>query len=152
MRPRPQDRLRLRECAALPVERVIEPHSVVLWTLVSLPVSGYFVWYFRALRDCTRLIDDGSDPWFWMAMLAIIAIVLFVLWLGGFVVFHAASGLIHLLLVLALISIVMHFVRGRSVADGVRDPGPAPLVLCRRSQSGGETRRSSRPFRFPLGG
>ena len=49
-------------------------------------------------------------------MLAIIAIVLFVLWLGGFVVFHAASGLIHLLLVLALISIVMHFVRGRSVA------------------------------------
>lgn len=69
MRPRPQDRLRLREGAALPVERVIEPHSVVLWTLVSLPVIGYFVWYFRALRDCTRLIDDGSDPWFWMAML-----------------------------------------------------------------------------------
>ena len=65
MRPRPQDRLRLREGAALPVERVIEPHSVVLWTLVSLPVIGYFVWYFRALRDCTRLIDDGSDPWFW---------------------------------------------------------------------------------------
>jgi hypothetical protein len=49
-------------------------------------------------------------------MLAIIAIVLFVLWLGGFVVFHAASGLIHILLVLALISLAVHFFRGRSVA------------------------------------
>jgi len=49
-------------------------------------------------------------------MLAIIAIVLFVLWLGGFIVFHAASGLIHLLLVLALISLLVHLFRGRSVA------------------------------------
>ena len=50
------------------------------------------------------------------SMLAIIALVLFVLWLGGFAVFHATTGFIHLLLVLALISIVLHLVRGRSVA------------------------------------
>jgi len=31
-------------------------------------------------------------------------------------VFHVAGGLIHLLLILAVISLVMHFVRGRSVA------------------------------------
>jgi hypothetical protein len=68
-RPRPQDRLNLREGAPRPGDRVIDPHSVVLWTLASLPVVGYFVWYFRTLQDCTRLIDDGSDPWFWMAML-----------------------------------------------------------------------------------
>jgi hypothetical protein len=34
----------------------------------------------------------------------------------GFVAFHVTSGLIHLLLILALISIIMHFLRGRTVA------------------------------------
>lgn len=47
-------------------------------------------------------------------MLLTFAIVLVVLWALGFVAFHVASGLIHLLLLLALISLVMHFVRGRS--------------------------------------
>jgi hypothetical protein len=68
-RPRPQDRLTVREGAARPGERLIERRSVPLWTVVSLPPVGYFVWYFRALRDCTRLLNDGSEPWFWMAML-----------------------------------------------------------------------------------
>src|SRR4051794_11443055 len=66
---RPQDRLVLREGAARPHERLIEPRSVLLWTALSLPLVGYFVWYYRALRDCARLLDDGSDPWFWMTML-----------------------------------------------------------------------------------
>jgi uncharacterized protein DUF5670 len=39
-------------------------------------------------------------------------VVLLVAWLMGFVVFHAAGGLIHLLLVIAVISLVLHFVRG----------------------------------------
>jgi hypothetical protein len=39
-----------------------------------------------------------------------------VLWLLGFLAFHVAGGLIHLLLIVALISLVLHFVRGRSVA------------------------------------
>jgi hypothetical protein len=69
LRTRPQDRLLLREGAAHPGERVIEPHSVALWTVLSLPVVGYFVWYYRAHRDCSRLLDDSSDPWFWLAML-----------------------------------------------------------------------------------
>jgi hypothetical protein len=38
-----------------------------------------------------------------------------VLWLLGFTVFHVAGGLIHLLIILAVISLIMHFVRGRSV-------------------------------------
>lgn len=67
--PRPQDRLHLRQGAARPGERVIEPHSVILWTLASLPLIGYFVWYYRAHRDCSRLLDDSSDPWFWLVML-----------------------------------------------------------------------------------
>jgi bacteriorhodopsin len=37
--------------------------------------------------------------------------ILLVLWLGGFLVFHVASALIHLLLILAVISLVLHFVR-----------------------------------------
>lgn len=41
-------------------------------------------------------------------------IVLIILWALGFVAFHVAGGLIHILLVLALISIVLHLVRGRS--------------------------------------
>jgi hypothetical protein len=34
----------------------------------------------------------------------------------GFLAFHVAGGLIHLLLIVALVSLVMHFIRGRSVA------------------------------------
>ncbi|MEP6621107.1 MAG: lmo0937 family membrane protein [bacterium] len=47
-------------------------------------------------------------------MFLTIAIVLIVLWAAGFLAFHVAGGLIHLLLVLALISIVWHFVSGRT--------------------------------------
>ena len=48
-------------------------------------------------------------------MLAILAAVLVVLWLLGFLAFHVSSGLIHILLVLAVISIVIHLFRGQSV-------------------------------------
>lgn len=48
-------------------------------------------------------------------MLAAIAGILFVLWLLGFVAFHVTAGVIHVLLVLALISLVLHFFRGRGV-------------------------------------
>lgn len=47
-------------------------------------------------------------------MLAIIAGVLLVLWLLGFTAFHVTSGFIHILLVLAVISILFHFFRGRA--------------------------------------
>jgi hypothetical protein len=47
-------------------------------------------------------------------MFLAIAAVLFLAWLLGITAFHIAGGLIHLLLVIALISIVIHFLRGRS--------------------------------------
>jgi hypothetical protein len=47
-------------------------------------------------------------------MLAMIAVVLVILWLLGFFALHISSFLIHLLLIVAVISVVMHFVRGRS--------------------------------------
>jgi hypothetical protein len=45
-----------------------------------------------------------------------IAILLLILWLGGFLIFHLAGGLIHLLLLFALISLVIHFVTGSKAA------------------------------------
>jgi len=40
-------------------------------------------------------------------------VVLFVAWALGWFVFHFAGGLIHLLLVVAAVSLVVHFLRGR---------------------------------------
>ena len=42
--------------------------------------------------------------------------VLLVLWLMGFFAFHVAGGLIHLLLIIAVIALVVHLFRGRSMA------------------------------------
>jgi hypothetical protein len=49
------------------------------------------------------------------AMLIALAIVLFIAWIFGFVVYHAASFAIHLLLLAAIVSFSVHLVRGRSV-------------------------------------
>jgi hypothetical protein len=46
-------------------------------------------------------------------MLATIAVVLVVLWLLGFFAFHLTTAAIHILLVIALVMVVLHFVRGR---------------------------------------
>lgn len=46
-------------------------------------------------------------------MLWTVAVVLFVLWLLGFGVFHVAGGLIHLLLVLAVVVILVNLISGR---------------------------------------
>ena len=41
-----------------------------------------------------------------------VAVVLFVLWLLGFLVFHVAGGLIHLLLIIAVVVIIYNVVMG----------------------------------------
>jgi len=46
-------------------------------------------------------------------MLWTIAVILFVLWILGFGVFHVAGWLIHILLVLAIISILWNLIAGR---------------------------------------
>jgi Flp pilus assembly protein TadB len=90
----------------------------------------------RAEHSCDYIIASSpcplDEPWHTMCkqlqqapnavqrrskqMLMTIFAVLLVLWLLGFTVFHVASGLIHLLLILAVISLVVHFVRGRRIA------------------------------------
>jgi hypothetical protein len=49
-------------------------------------------------------------------MFLILFLVLLVAWLLGFFAFHVAGGLIHLLLIVAVISLILHLVRGRSAA------------------------------------
>lgn len=49
-------------------------------------------------------------------MFLILAVVLIVLWLGGFFVLHISSFLIHLLIIFAVISFIMHFVAGKRSA------------------------------------
>ncbi len=46
-------------------------------------------------------------------MFAMLAVILIVAWILGFGVFHVAGGLIHLLLLVAIISFVWHLVAGR---------------------------------------
>ena len=46
-------------------------------------------------------------------MFLVLFIVLLVAWLLGWAAFHVAGALIHLLLIVAVISLVVHFVRGR---------------------------------------
>jgi hypothetical protein len=49
-------------------------------------------------------------------MFLTVFVILLVMWLLGLFAFHVAGGLIHLLLIIAVISLVVHFFRGRSAA------------------------------------
>jgi hypothetical protein len=51
-----------------------------------------------------------------MSIWTILFVVLLIAWIGGFTVFHVAGGLIHLLLLFAAISLILHFVMGRQAA------------------------------------
>ena len=46
-------------------------------------------------------------------MLYTLAIVLIILWALGFLAFHVGGGLIHLLLVIAIIAVLLRVIQGR---------------------------------------
>jgi hypothetical protein len=46
-------------------------------------------------------------------MLMTLALVLLLIWGVSSLAFHAVGGLIHILLVIAVVSMILHFVRGR---------------------------------------
>jgi hypothetical protein len=48
-------------------------------------------------------------------MLEIIAVILIVLWLLGFVTSHTMGGFIHILLVIAVVVILIRLIRGRGL-------------------------------------
>src|ERR1700756_3772505 len=47
-----------------------------------------------------------------MSIFTILFVILLIAWIMGWGVFHVAGAMIHLLLVVALISLILHFVRG----------------------------------------
>jgi hypothetical protein len=49
-------------------------------------------------------------------MLLLLAIILAIAWLLGFTVFHVASSAIHILIILAVIGLIAHLLRGRTAA------------------------------------
>lgn len=51
-----------------------------------------------------------------MSIFTILFVILLVAWILGFGVFHVAGGLIHLLLIVAVIALILHFVRGTARA------------------------------------
>ena len=62
-------------------------------------------------RDIFEAGEEGK-----MSIWTILFVILLIAWISGFTVFHVAGGLIHLLLVFAVISLILHFVLGRSAA------------------------------------
>ena len=51
-------------------------------------------------------------------MILTVGLIILVLWLLGFAI-HIGGGLIHILLVIGLILLVLHFVRGRGTRSDV---------------------------------
>jgi hypothetical protein len=47
-----------------------------------------------------------------LAMLLAVAIVLVLLWVGGFLLFHIAAFALHILLIIAAVALVIHLLRG----------------------------------------
>jgi hypothetical protein len=47
-----------------------------------------------------------------MSIWTILFVVLLIAWIGGFAVLHVAGALIHILLLCAIISLILHFVMG----------------------------------------
>jgi hypothetical protein len=49
-------------------------------------------------------------------MLAFIAAILIICWLLGLFAFHVSTGLFHILLVVGIVLLILHFVSGRRVS------------------------------------
>jgi hypothetical protein len=50
-----------------------------------------------------------------MNILWVIAVLLIIAWLCGFTVLHVSGGLIHLLLVVAVVVVLVRLIQGRSI-------------------------------------
>jgi polyferredoxin len=58
------------------------------------------------------LIGRNREGYMFIVLFAILLLA----WLGGFLVFHVSSALIHILLLFAVISLVVHFFSRKTVA------------------------------------
>jgi hypothetical protein len=60
--------------------------------------------------------DHGGKEDAAMNLLWALAVVFIVLWMVGFLAFHVTTGLIHVLLLLAVVTVVLRLVSGRASA------------------------------------
>jgi hypothetical protein len=81
-----------------------------------------FVQYFPAHEGAQNNLEEHDRLYFRTQqqgeenMLGIIAAVLIVLWLFGFFAFHVTTSFIHIALVVGLILLLLHFVRGSAAS------------------------------------
>jgi membrane-bound ClpP family serine protease len=61
------------------------------------------------MQLCSGALSEKASQ----KMLGVIAAVLIVLWLLGFLAFHVSSGLVHVLLIIGIVMLALHFFRGR---------------------------------------
>jgi hypothetical protein len=71
------------------------------------------LWSRNSAASCEFIVDQQMSFNGRQRMLWTIAVILLVLWALGFLAFHVAGGLIHVLLVIALVVIVYQLVVGR---------------------------------------
>ncbi len=55
-----------------------------------------------------------------MSIFMIAFLILMIAWICGWIVFHVTSGFIHILLAIAVVSLILHFVRGRHAEADLR--------------------------------
>src|SRR5260370_38072979 len=77
------------------------------------------------------------------SVLALLGLVLLVMWLLGFVAFHVTTGVIHILLVLAVISFLLSFFGGSTGGRHARRPPGSWIRFLGRA-----ARALLAPFRF----
>jgi hypothetical protein len=71
----------------------------------------------RAARDKSISVGARTEVKGVTDMLGIIAAVLIVLWLLGFLAFHVSSSVIHVLLVIGIVMLLAHFFRRRAATS-----------------------------------
>jgi hypothetical protein len=93
-----------------------EAHPTARELLIEKPTRVVFCiprrWAMRP--DVCRRSKTENEPM--LNLLWGLAVLFFVMWLFGFAAFHVAGGLIHMLLVLAVIVVVVRLVMGRGIA------------------------------------
>lgn len=67
----------------------------------------------QSSQACLTTAKKWSDT---VSIWTVLFIILLIAWIGGFTVFHVAGAFVHILLILAFVSLILHFVTGRRTA------------------------------------
>ena len=105
-----------KEKSALPPGTAQLPHGYQMPGSDASSTRDYAVLCGPAFSRFRRAVTGIAEVEEKMSIWTILFVVLLIAWLGGFTVFHVAGGLIHLLLVFAVISLILHFVMGSRTA------------------------------------